>query len=164
MGGGGDTSSTSTQQAEFPPEFRPLAEGAVNQILGVQQALPIAGFAGFSPRGIAPLSSLQQRGLSLIESLLRPTAGLQGLSSLAGPVAQAAQGAALAGGPSSVAQQAISQLGFQPSFQPAPSPFQFTPPPQVPSPLLAPGGGALPVTPDRRLLPIGQSSAPLSIT
>lgn len=109
-GGGSDTTTTSTQKAEFPPEFRPLATAAVNQILGLQEALPISGFAGFSPRTIAPFSSLQQQGLSLVPSLLKPTAGLQSLQQLGAPVAGAAGTAIGAGQPTVASQRALEAL------------------------------------------------------
>ena len=110
MGGGSDSTTTSTQSAEFPPEFRPLATGAVNQILALQEALPIAGFSGFSPRTIAPLSPLQQQGLSLVPSLLNPTAGLRSLQQLGAPVAGVAGSALGAGQPTVASQRALAAL------------------------------------------------------
>ena len=91
MGGGGSDSTTqSTTNATFPPEFRPLAEGAVEQILALQQALPLSQFAGTEPQGVAGIAPFQQAALNFIPGLLQPSAGLNPLNELTTPLSQAA--------------------------------------------------------------------------
>ena len=58
-GSGGGGSSASTSEASYPAEFRPLATSAVKDIQELQKALPVKGFAGYQPQGVAGLSPLQ---------------------------------------------------------------------------------------------------------
>ena len=79
MAGGGGTSTT---KSEFPPEFRPLAESAVEQIQALQDALPLSGFAASNPREVPGLAPFQQAALGLLPSTLLPTQGLKTLQRL----------------------------------------------------------------------------------
>lgn len=114
-GGGGGTRNVvqTSEGAQFPREFRPLASAAVQEILGLQQALPInqPEFTAFQPRGTADIQPLQQEVLNRSLSTLQPTAGLQGLLGLPTPVSQTASNALAAGQPTSAAQTALGALG-----------------------------------------------------
>ncbi len=111
MGGGGsDTQTTSSTKAEFPPEFRPLAEGAVEQILALQGQLPLSQFAEFAPQPTAGVSPFQQAALNFLPGLLQPSAGLNTLNALTAPVGQAAGQAFGAGQRTAGAQGALDAL------------------------------------------------------
>ena len=113
MGGGGSRpqSSTTTQSAEYPPEFRPLASSAVGQIQALQNLLPLAQFGATHPMQTAGISPFQQATLNQIPFTLSPTAGLQGLFGLQQPLGNLAQAALGYGGPTPAAQWALSRLG-----------------------------------------------------
>ena len=123
MGGGGSRpqSSTTTQSAEYPPEFRPLASSAVGQIQALQNLLPLAQFGATHPMQTAGISPFQQATLNQIPFTLSPTAGLQGLFGLQQPLGNLAQAALGYGGPTPAAQWALSRLGA-PQFVGGPPP------------------------------------------
>lgn len=111
MDGGGGSKTTSTQSSDYPPEFRPLAKSAVEQIQAMQQQLPLAMFTGYQPAGTAGLAPLQQFAIdNLIPATMRPTAGLQGQAATPGAVSAAAYGATSAGGPTQAENAALATL------------------------------------------------------
>lgn len=109
MGSGGGK-SVSTQSAEFPPEFRPLAEAAVNQLLALGEALPITDFVDPHPLQVAGLTPLQQLTIEATPGLLQPTQGLRGLLGLTTPLAQLTQQALNSQVPSQATQTALASL------------------------------------------------------
>lgn len=108
---GSDTSSKTTTSSEFPPEFRPLAEGAVRQLLELQKVLPIAAFAEFEPAGTAGIAPMQQFAMDqLIPATFRTTEAQQGVFNTQAPVNLTSFGAADAGRSSNAAQSALDSL------------------------------------------------------
>jgi hypothetical protein len=130
MGGSGG-GGTQTTQAEYPPEFRPLATAAVEQIRALQRALPLAAFAEPRPPLTAGVSPYQQAAMNLLPGLLTPTAGLQSLGTLGPSFAGAAQNALQAGQPTGGAQWALNRLAPGvvplPNMMLVPGPTSFAP-------------------------------------
>lgn len=87
MGGGGG-GQTSTSMPVIPAEFKPLVNASVQQLLGLQQALPITMFASFMPRPIAPMSPFYQEFMNLVPLMQVPTAGIQTVFGQTGPAIQ----------------------------------------------------------------------------
>ena len=109
MGGG---STKSQQNAEYPPEFRPLAEGAVSQILDMQQRLPVSSFTKYMPAGTAGISPLQEFAINnLVPGTFAPTAGMLSGMEAGGAIGEAARGVAGASGPTQASQSALDTLG-----------------------------------------------------
>src|SRR3990167_7120084 len=81
MGGGSGGGGTTTSQAhaEYPEEFRPLAESAVKEIIGLQGRLPLAEFGVAQPARVAGLSPFTEAGMSLVPSLMLQTPPEQAL-------------------------------------------------------------------------------------
>ena len=142
MGGGGDT--VSTQAAEFPPEFRPLATSAVGQIQALQNLLPLAGFGTFAPQGTAGVSPFQQAAMNLVPRALTPTTGLAALYGTANPLGLSALSAMQAGQQTPGAQQALRALGLTGVAPPSVTPNQFAAaiPQVVPPQSIVPGMSA----------------------
>lgn len=108
---GGGTSSKTSTSSEFPPEFRPLAEGAVRQLLQLQGHLPIAGFADFQPAGTAGIAPMQQYAMDyLVPATMQTTPGQQGALNTQAPVNMASFGAAGSGQSTNAAQSALDAL------------------------------------------------------
>lgn len=115
MGGGG-TDTTSTANAEYPPEFRPLATGAVNQILAAQNANNLSWYTDRYPQNVANLSPIQRVTAEAIPYTLNPSWGLQQMQNMTPGFNTASQNAAtIANGANptySAALQALSSGGF----------------------------------------------------
>jgi len=142
MGGGGDNTKTEAG-GEYPPEFRPLASAAADQIKAFQAVAPLAAFAASNPQRVAGISPFQQAGMNLIPSLLNPLPMLAQLRSFNKPIGYAASGAYAAGQQTPASQaglQALINQGRVPSFNttnPAlpvsPATFQAGLPANIPS-------------------------------
>ena len=114
MGGGSDGGGTTTTEsrAEYPPEFRPLAEAAVRNIMGLQDVLPMMDFAAAQPGRVAGLSPFTQAGMGL--AALSPMAGTeQYIPSLGGPLSMIGNQAINVAGPSPATQAALGALSGQ---------------------------------------------------
>jgi len=133
-GSGGGGTTTSQQHAEYPVEFRPLAEAAVKQIIGLQGRLPLAEFGVAQPARVAGLSPFTEAGMSLVPSLMMRSPQEQALQQVPmtlgdilgqfGPVMQ----------PTNPVQQSLGFLGGQMGGRNAQLfPQAFTPPrtPQI---------------------------------
>ena len=112
--GGGSGGQKTESKAEYPEEFKPLAESARKQIEALQNALPLVSHAQFQPAGVAGLSPVEQFA---IEELVMRTpylpASFQSLMDLPEPVGAASQGAVRAGQGSKGAAGALDYLsGF----------------------------------------------------
>lgn len=147
MGGGGGKQVSETH-AEYPPEFRPLAESAVKQIQDLQNRLPLGMFTQYQPAGTAGLAPLQEFAINeLVPATMRPTAGLQGMLQTPGAVGAAAQGATAAGGPTQASNAALTTLGRRlagpvgqmPSTQPLQQAFASALPGNYSAPSIFPG-------------------------
>lgn len=109
--GGGGTSSRTTTSSEFPPEFRPLAESAVRQLMDLQTHLPISSFAEYEPAGTAGIAPMQQFAMDqLIPSTFMTTPAQQGVFNTQAPINAASSSVAGAGGPTNAAQSALNAL------------------------------------------------------
>lgn len=137
-GGGGTT--TTTTQASFPPEFRPLASAAVEQIRQLQQVVPLAPFGGAQEVPIAGLAPFTLAGFDLTTLLPRLPAVEQAAAPLALTAGPLAQQAASLSTVTPAAQAALgllgTQLGAPATFTPLPGvtlnlPAPFSPPPSV---------------------------------
>lgn len=131
MGGGGQETTT---RAEFPPEFRPLAEAAVRQIMALQQGLPLSQFGTPRLTPTAGISPFQQAAMNMLPQTLAPTAGLQSLATLGPSLAGTAQRSLEAGAPTVGANWALQQLApglspMQGATTPVPGPTTFVPQP-----------------------------------
>lgn len=126
-GGGGTQSTTNT--ASYPKEFKPLAKGAADQILAMQNSLPLAGFGQANPGQTAGISPFQQATMNMIPHLLAPSWGLETLQNLGAPMSQLAQNATAAGNPYSTALTALASGGFGGGQQSFPG---MTLPPPIP--------------------------------
>ena len=130
-GSGGGGTSTTQAHAEYPEEFRPLAEAAVKQIIALQGRLPLESFGEAQTARVAGLSPFTQAGMSLVPSLMLRSPAEQQLGQVPntlgdllgqfGPVMQ----------PTNAAQGALGFLGGQigRNLQLAPSMWQ---PPRLP--------------------------------
>ena len=128
--GGGGTTTTQTH-AEYPEEFRPLAEAAVKQIIALQGRLPLENFGEAQLARVAGLSPFTQAGMSLVPSLMMRSPAEQQLGQVPntlgdllrqfGPVMQ----------PTNASQGALRFLGGQigQNLQLAPSTWR---PPRLP--------------------------------
>lgn len=137
MGGsGGGGTQTSTNVASYPEEFKPLATSARKQIQGLQQALPLVGFAQPNPGQTAGISPFQQATMNFIPNLLAPSWGLSTLQNLDDPITQLAGNAINVGNQTDPYTQSLNALrsgGFGAGSQSFPgAPFQppesMTPP------------------------------------
>ena len=81
MGGGG-SDTQSTANAEYPPEFRPLAIGAVNQILGAQASNPLQQYTAANPQAVANLSAYQRATMEQLPNLFNNSWGLQQMQNM----------------------------------------------------------------------------------
>lgn len=82
VGGGGSSSRTQSSMPVIPPEYAPLAQGQVQGLLALQQALPLTAFAQWMPRPIAPMSSYTQEFMNLVPLMQTPTWGLTTVAGL----------------------------------------------------------------------------------
>ena len=124
MGGGSDGGGTTTTEshAEYPPEFRPLAEAGVRNIMDLQNVLPMAPFAEAQGGQVANLAPFTLAGMGLL-----PFAALsgseRGIPSLGGPLGTIGNQAINVSGPSPATQAALGalsgQLGSSAQFNPA---------------------------------------------
>ena len=124
MGGGSDGGGTTTTEshAEYPPEFRPLAEAGVRNIMDLQNVLPMAPFAEAQGGQVANLAPFTLAGMGLL-----PFAALsgseRGIPSLGGPLGTIGNQAINVSGPSPATQAALGalsgQLGAPTQFNPA---------------------------------------------
>lgn len=127
MGGGGDTDSTTTTNASYPDESKPLFRSAVEDILQAQGLLPIASFTQYQPGGTAGIAPAHTFGMeTLLPAAMRPTAGMEALLQLGQPVGQAAHGAVGASGPMGAEQMAMQRLlGLDPVSAARPGEFSL---------------------------------------
>ena len=131
--GGGNQSSTTSNTASYPAEFKPLAKGAGAQILAAQKALPLANFANANPSQTAGLAPFQQAVANFSPYLLAPSWGLSTLQNLGQPINQLAGNAVSVGNqtdPYTRAMTALQSGGFgggATSFPGGP----MAPPPQL---------------------------------
>jgi hypothetical protein len=117
--GPSDSNTTSTQSAEYPPEFRPAAKSAVEQIQLLQKQLPLAMFTDYQPAGTAGIAPLQRYAMEeMLPGTMRPTAGLQGGLQTPGAVGAAAQGVTAAGNATQAENAALATLGNRLSQSP----------------------------------------------
>lgn len=144
MGGGSDGGGTTTTEshAEYPPEFRPLAEAAVRNIMGLQDVLPMMDFAQAQPGRVAGLAPFTQAGMGL--AALSPLAGTeQYIPSLGGPLSMIGNQAINVAGPSPATQAALGalsgQLGAPAQFNPAMTPQPIRWPQAASNPTAFPG-------------------------
>lgn len=132
MGGSGGGTQSTTNTASYPEEFKPLATGAVNQMLRLQGKLPLAQFAQPNPGQTAGISPFQQATMNFIPSLLAPSWGLETLQNMGQPIGQLANNAigvgnqtspfsnamtALASGGFGTGQQSFPGMAAPPTFQ-----------------------------------------------
>lgn len=119
MGGGSGGGQETQNTGEYPAQFQPLAQGAANQILKLQKALPLARFANPNPGQTAGIAPFQQAAMNFMPNLLNPSWGLQSLQNMGGGM-DAMMGNTLgANNPYNTALNALSSGGFgtgNPSF------------------------------------------------
>lgn len=127
MGGGGqDTQSTAN--AEYPPEFRPLATGAVNQILASQAYNPLAQYTAANPSGVANLSPIQRMTAQAMPLAFQNSWGLQQMQNMTQPYNTVSRNAAsIANSGNATYANALNALtsgGFGGGKQSFPGPVQ----------------------------------------
>jgi hypothetical protein len=111
MGGG---RSTTTSEANFPPEFRPLATSAVQQIQALQDLLPLAEFGQPVARPVAGLAPFTRAGFELASMVPFSSAAEQGLLDLSIPIGQLArQSLGAVGEPVAATRAALAMLAPQ---------------------------------------------------
>ena len=111
MGGGQGQTTQTTNTASYPAQFQPLATSAVRQIQALQNALPVAQFAGAQPAQIAGISPFQQATMNFLPNILAPSWGLQQLQELGTPMANLANQALNVGNASQGYTNAANALG-----------------------------------------------------
>ena len=89
MGGG---SSRSTTSNTYPPEFRPAARGAVNQIIAMQGANPLEQYASPYPAGVADLAPMTRGALGMTPLLTLTPESMRELAMLSGVFAETGAG------------------------------------------------------------------------
>lgn len=110
-GGGGGGKSTSTTEASYAPEFRPLADSARKEIEALQKVVPLVSHAGFQPAGVAGLSPMDQFTINeLVTRTPYLPASFEGLMQLPEPVGAATRGAVKAGEHTNAARGALDYL------------------------------------------------------
>ena len=140
MGGGSDGGGTTTTEshAEYPPEFRPLAESAVRNIMGLQDVLPMQSFAEQQSGQVAGLAPFTLAGMNLLP-FAAMSGSERGIPALGGPMGNIANQALSLSGPSPGTQAALGALSGQLG-----APAQFAP--GGPSPVAWPQMASSPTT------------------